>query len=42
VAADLSDLDAFPDPEIQPDYYVDFDETGPYSAEVGAGECAAS
>jgi sulfite reductase (ferredoxin) len=42
VAADLSDLDAFPDPEVEPDYYVDFDETGPYSAEVGAGECAAS
>jgi sulfite reductase (ferredoxin) len=42
LAADLADLDAFPRPEDGPDYYVDFDETGPFNAEVGAGECAAS
>jgi len=36
----LRDLDAFPDPEQAPDFYVDFDETGPYTAEVGRGECA--
>ena len=42
LAADLADLDAFPRPEEAPDYYIDFDETGPYEAEVGAGECAAS
>ncbi|MBV8304715.1 MAG: nitrite/sulfite reductase, partial [Acidimicrobiia bacterium] len=40
VAAELKDLDEFPTPEERPDFYVDFDETGPYSAEVGAGECA--
>lgn len=40
VAADLSDLDVWPTPEERPDYYVDFDETGPYTAEVGMGECA--
>jgi sulfite reductase (ferredoxin) len=39
VAADLKDLDDWPDPDERPDYYVDFDETGPYVAEVGQGEC---
>ncbi len=36
----LKDLDAFPTPDERPDYYVDFDETGPYVAEVGDSECA--
>jgi sulfite reductase beta subunit-like hemoprotein len=36
----LKDLDEFPSPEDAPDYYVDFDETGPYVAEVGDSECA--
>jgi sulfite reductase beta subunit-like hemoprotein len=36
----LTDLDQFPTPEEAPDYYVDFDETGPYVAEVGDSECA--
>ena len=40
VAADLADLDNWPSPEERPDYYIDFDETGPYVAEVGVGECA--
>ena len=40
VAEDLRDLDAFPVPEEGPDFYVDFGETGPYVAEVGASECA--
>jgi sulfite reductase beta subunit-like hemoprotein len=40
VAADLKDLDDFPTPEEAPDFYVDFDETGPYVAEVGESECA--
>ena len=31
----------WPDPEERPDYYIDFDETGPYVADVGEGECAA-
>jgi sulfite reductase (ferredoxin) len=42
IAADLKDLDEWPTPEENPDYYIDFDETGPYVAEVGEGECAAS
>ena len=37
---ELKELDEFPDPEERPDFYVDFDETGPYEAIVGAGECA--
>ena len=36
----LKDLDEFPTPDERPDYYVDFDETGPFSGEVGVGECA--
>ncbi|MCU1460159.1 MAG: sulfite reductase, beta subunit (hemoprotein) [Acidimicrobiales bacterium] len=42
VGATLKDLDEFPVPEERPDFYVDFDETGPYSADVGVGECAGS
>ena len=41
MGADLADLDNWPTPEERPDYYIDFDETGPYVAEVGVGECAA-
>jgi hypothetical protein len=40
VGADLKELDNWPTPEEAPDFYVDYDETGPYVAEVGAGECA--
>ena len=40
VAAELVDLDHFPPPDEAPEHYVDYDETGPYEAEVGAGECA--
>ncbi len=40
VGATLADLDAFPTPEARPDYYVDFDETGPFDATIGVGECA--
>ncbi len=36
----LKDLDVFPTPEEKPEFYVDFDETGPYVAEVGDSECA--
>ncbi len=40
-AADLlRDLDEFPDPTTHPEYYVDYDETGPYEAAVGDSECA--
>jgi sulfite reductase (ferredoxin) len=38
----LADLDVFPNPDDRPDYYVDYDETGPFSADVGVGECLGS
>jgi sulfite reductase beta subunit-like hemoprotein len=41
VATGLADLDVFPTPAENPDFYIDYGETGPYIAEVGAGECAA-
>jgi sulfite reductase (ferredoxin) len=40
VAEGLKDLDHFPTPDDDPDFYVDYGETGPYVAEVGASECA--
>ncbi|MDQ6614726.1 MAG: nitrite/sulfite reductase, partial [Actinomycetota bacterium] len=40
VGGDLKELDTWPTPEDDPGFYVDYDETGPYVAEVGAGECA--
>ncbi|MCC5951948.1 MAG: nitrite/sulfite reductase [Acidimicrobiia bacterium] len=40
VAEDLRDLDHFPTPEENPDYFIDYGETGPYVAEVGESECA--
>ena len=40
VAEGLADLDAFPTPEEGPEFYVDYDETGPYVAETGESECA--
>ncbi len=40
VAEELKDLDVFPTPDEAPDFYVDYDETGPYVAETGASECA--
>ena len=40
IADDLRDLDEFPTPDDGPDYYVDYDETGPYVAETGESECA--
>ena len=36
----VKDLDAFPTPDLGPEFYVDYDETGPYEAEIGEGECA--
>ncbi|MGI8753867.1 MAG: nitrite/sulfite reductase [Acidimicrobiales bacterium] len=41
LGAELKDLDFWPDPDEAPEFYTDFDETGPYVAEVGQGECAA-
>ena len=40
VGEGLKDLDEFPLPDDKPDFYVDFDETGPYEAQVGDSECA--
>jgi len=40
LGAELKKLDHFPTPEDGPDFYVDYDETGPYTAEVGESECA--
>jgi sulfite reductase beta subunit-like hemoprotein len=40
VGAELKQLDVWPTPDEGPGFYVDYDETGPYVAEVGAGECA--
>ncbi len=38
----LKDLDAFPTPDAGPEFFVDYDETGPYVADVSDGECAAT
>ncbi len=40
IATGLKDLDVFPTFEENPDFYVDYGETGPYVAEVGESECA--
>ena len=40
MASYLADLDHFPSPDEAPEYYVDYDETGPFTAEGGSGECA--
>ena len=36
----LKELDEVPTPDANPDFFVDYDETGPYVAEVGDSECA--
>ena len=40
VGAWLKDLDEFPTPDANPEFYVDFGETGPYEAVIGDSECA--
>ncbi|CAB4322365.1 MAG: nitrite/sulfite reductase [Actinobacteria bacterium] len=40
IADTLRHFDVVPTPDEAPDYYVDFDETGPYVAEVAESECA--
>jgi sulfite reductase beta subunit-like hemoprotein len=40
VADGLRDLDEIPLPDVAPDFFVDYDETGPFSGEVGESECA--
>ena len=40
IAEGLADLDHFPSFDEDPDFYVDFGETGPYVKEIGESECA--
>ena len=40
VAEGLKDLDEFPEPDAQPEFYTDFGETGPYEKSLGESECA--
>ncbi len=40
VGTTLKELDLFPTPDESPEFFIDFDETGPYVAEVGDSECA--
>ena len=40
VAEGLAEFGVFPTPDENPDYYVDYGETGPYVAETGESECA--
>jgi sulfite reductase beta subunit-like hemoprotein len=40
IAVGLAELDHFPTPEEGPEFYADYDETGPFVAEVGDSECA--
>ncbi|HMG43101.1 MAG TPA: nitrite/sulfite reductase [Acidimicrobiales bacterium] len=40
VGTELKSFDEFPLPDEAPDYYVDYDETGPFTGEIGEGECA--
>jgi len=40
IGASLKDLDVFPSFDEAPEFYSDFDETGPFVAEVGESECA--
>ncbi len=41
VGKGLEDLDVFPEPDVSPEFYVDYGETGPYAKEIGESECAA-
>jgi len=40
VAEGLRDLDEIPTPELNPDFFVDYGEVGPYVANVAESECA--
>ena len=40
IGESLADLDVFPDPEENEDFYVDYGETGPYEKVLGESECA--
>ena len=40
IAGGLKDLDVFPTPDVAPEFFVDYGETGPFVADVGESECA--
>ena len=40
VADGLRDLDEVPTPEDSPEYFTDYDETGPFVAQIAESECA--
>jgi sulfite reductase (ferredoxin) len=40
IAAGLQELDVFPTPDEAPDFYADYDETGPFVSAIGDSECA--
>ena len=40
IAEELKDLDVFPDPADNEDFYVDYDEQAPYEKVIGESECA--
>jgi sulfite reductase (ferredoxin) len=40
IGQSLKDLDVFPTFDEAPEYYSDYDETGPFVAEIGDSECA--
>ena len=40
VGTTLADLDEVPLPDVAPDFFVDYGETGPFTGEVGDSECA--
>jgi len=40
IAEELKDLDVFPDPADNEDFYVDYGEQGPYEKVIGESECA--
>ena len=42
IGAKLKELDEWPTPDEAPEFYIDYGEQGPYVAEVGEGECAAT
>ena len=40
LGVELAKFDEFPKPEDNPDFYVDYGETGPYEKVLGVSECA--
>lgn len=40
IGKELKEFDVFPEPEENPSFYIDYDETSPYVKEIGESECA--